>query len=217
MNEITTVGVDLAKELIVVCAADGAGRTVYFKQLSFQGFAVWAANLPPCSFGLEACSSAHYWARWLSGHGHRARLMAAEFVKPFRKSQAAKNDRNDAQAIRIALCQPDMRFVTVKSVEQQSILAWHRMRSGYSEDRTALINRTRGLLAEFGVWLGRSAATLMRALPRLAAEQSLPARLRVLLHQAHEQLLLLDERIDRCDREIHAHADRKSTRLNSSH
>jgi len=206
MNEITTVGVDLAKEVIVVCAADGAGRVVYFKQFSFQGFAIWAANLPPCSFGMEACSSAHYWARWLTAHGHSARLMAAEFVKPFRKSQAAKNDRNDAQAIRIAMCQPEMRFVTVKSVEQQAMLAWHRMRSGYSDERTALINRTRGLLAEFGVWLGRSAAALLRALPRLAEEEQLPARFRPLLRQAHEQLLVLEERITACDREIHAHA-----------
>jgi transposase len=190
MNEITTVGVDLAKEVIVVCAADGAGRVVYFKQFSFHGFAAWAANLAPCSFGMEACSSAHYWARWLRAHGHSPRLMAAEFVRPFRKSQAAKNDRNDAQAIRIAMCQPDMRFVTVKSVEQQAMLAWHRMRSGYHQERTALINRTRGLLAEFGVWLGRSAAALLRALPRLAEEEELPARLRPLLRQAHEQLLV---------------------------
>lgn len=206
MNEITTVGVDLAKEVIVVCAADGAGRVLYFKQFSFHGFAAWAANLPPCEFGMEACSSAHYWARWLTAQGHGARLMAAEFVKPFRKSQAAKNDRNDAQAIRIAMCQPEMRFVTVKSVEQQAMLAWHRMRSGYNEDRTALINRTRGLLAEFGVWLGRSAAALLRALPRLAEERALPVRLRALLYQAHEQLLLLDRRIGQCDQEIHAHA-----------
>jgi transposase len=155
---------------------------------------------------MEACSSAHYWARWLNTHGHSVRLMAAEFVKPFRKSQAAKNDRNDAQAIRIAMCQPEMRFVTVKSVEQQAMLAWHRMRSGYNEDRTALINRTRGLLAEFGVWLGRSAAALLRALPRLAAEEQLPARFRPLLRQAHEQLLVLEERIEQCDREIQAHA-----------
>jgi transposase len=206
MNEITTVGVDLAKELIVVCAADAGGRVVYFKQFSFRSFAEWAANLPPCEFGMEACSSAHYWARWLTAHGHRARLMAAEFVKPFRKSQATKNDRNDAQAIRIALCQPQMRFVTVKSVEQQSMLAWHRMRSGYNQERTALINRTRGLLAEFGIWLGRSAAALLRALPRLAEDEQLPARLRPLLQQAHEHLLLLEERIEVGDREIRLHA-----------
>ena len=206
MNEITTVGVDLAKELIVVCATDASGRVVCFKQFGFQGFAAWAANLPPCTFGMEACSSAHYWARWLTAQGHQARLMAAEFVKPFRKSQGAKNDRNDAQAIRIALVQPEMRFVSVKSVEQQAMLAWHRMRSGYNEERTALINRTRGLLAEFGLWLGRSSAALLRALPRLAEEEQLPPRLRPLLRQAHEHLLLLDERISTCDREIHAHA-----------
>jgi transposase len=148
MNEITTVGVDLAKEVIVVCAADAVGRPVYFKQFSFAGFAAWAANLPPCMFGLEACSSAHYWARFLSDHGHTARLMAAEFVSPFRKSKGAKNDRNDAQAVLTAMRQPDMRFVTIKSVEQKAMLSWHRMRQGWSDERTALINRVRGLLAE---------------------------------------------------------------------
>ena len=94
MNEITTVGVDLAKEVIVVCAADAAGRAIYFKQLSFSGFAEWAANLPPCLIGMEACSSAHHWARFLARQGHTPRLMAAEHVKPFRMSQGAKNDRN---------------------------------------------------------------------------------------------------------------------------
>ena len=90
MNEITTVGVDLAKNVIVVCAGDASGKTVYFRQFSFGAFAVWAANLPPCVFGMEACSSAHYWARRLASFGHTPRLMAAEFVKPFRKSQARR-------------------------------------------------------------------------------------------------------------------------------
>lgn len=206
MNEITTVGVDLAKEVIVVCAGDAEGRPVYFKQFSFSGFAAWAANLPPCMLGLEACSSAHYWARFLSAHGHTARLMAAEFVAPFRKSRGAKNDRNDAQAVLTAVRQPDMRFVTVKSVEQQAMLAWHRMRQGWSDERTALTNRVRGLLAEFGVWLGRSTATLTRALPRLVQEDTLPARLRAVLTEAIEHLCLLEARIEQCDREIHAHA-----------
>ena len=206
MNEITTVGVDLAKEVLVVCAGDAAGRPVYCKQFSFSGFAAWAANLPPCTFGLEACSSAHHWARFLNGRGHTARLMAAEFVAPFRKSKAAKNDRNDAQAVLTAVRQPDMRFVTVKSVEQQAMLSWHRMRQGWSDERTALVNRVRGLLAEFGVWLGRSAATLTRALPRWVQEDTLPARLRAVLAEAIEHLQQLDDRIEQCDREIHAHA-----------
>jgi len=91
MNEITTVGADLAKEVIVVCAGDAQGRTVYFKQFSFAGFAEWAAKLSACTFGMEACSTAHHWARFLSAHGHTPKLMAAEFVGPFRKSQSTKN------------------------------------------------------------------------------------------------------------------------------
>ena len=123
MNEITTVGVDLAKEVIVVCAADAQGRAQYFKQFSFEGFAEWAVKLSRCTFGMEACGSAHHWGRFLSAHGHTPKLMAAEFVAPFRKSQGAKNDRNDAQAILAAVRQPDMRFVSVKSLEQQAMLA----------------------------------------------------------------------------------------------
>lgn len=123
MNEITTVSVDLAKEVIVVCARDAQGRTRYFRQLSFSGFAEWAATLPACTMGMEACSTAHRWARFLSGHGHTPKLMAARFVAPFRKSQGAKNDRNDAQAILVAARQPDIRFVSAISVEQQAILA----------------------------------------------------------------------------------------------
>lgn len=105
-----------------------------------------------------------------------------------------------------AVRQPDMRFVTVKSVEQQAMLSWHRMRQGWSEERTALLNRVRGLLAEFGVWLGRSAPVLTRALPRLVQEDPLPARVRAVLAEAIEHLRLLEARIEQCDREIHAHA-----------
>jgi transposase len=192
MNEITTVGVDLAKEVIVVCAGDAQGRTRYFKQLSFDGFARWAALLPTCTFGMEACSTAHHWARFLASHGHIPKLMAAEFVAPFRKSQGAKNDRNDAQAILAAVRQPDMRFVSVKSVDQQAMLAWHRARSGFSVERTALLNRTRGLLAEFGVWIGRSSAVLIRQLPILAQDDRLPERFRPLLRSTLEHLRHID-------------------------
>ena len=138
------------KGVIVVCAGDAQGRTVYFKQFSFAGFAEWAAKLSACTFGMEACSTAHHWARFLSAHGHPPKLMAAEFVGPFRKSRSTKNDRNDAQAILAAVRQPDMRFVSVKSVDQQAMLAWHRARAGFSEERKALLNRTRGLLAQTG-------------------------------------------------------------------
>ena len=206
MNEITTIGVDLAKEVIAVRAADARGTPIYFKQFSFSGFAEWAANLPPCVIGMEACSSAHHWARFLSAHGHTPKLMAAEHVAPYRMSRGAKNDRNDAQAILRAVLQPDMRFVSVKSVEQQTMLAWHRARYGFNEERKALINRTRGLLAEFGIWLGRSSSVLVRHLPELAADERLPALFRPILAHALDHLRQLDARIGECDRTIREHA-----------
>jgi transposase len=183
-----------------------AGRAVFFRQFSFAGFAEWAANLPPCLIGIEACSSAHHWARFLTRHGHTPRLMAAELVEPYRLSRGAKNDRNDAQAILCAVRQPNMRFVTVKSIDQQAMLAWHRSRAGYLEERKALLNRTRGLLAEFGLWLGRSPAVLLRQLPRLAKDEQLPARFRPILTHVIEHLRQIDERIDECDAQIREHA-----------
>jgi transposase len=205
MNEITTVGVDLAKEVIVVCAANAQGRPIYFKQFSFSGFAEWAANLPPCLIGMEACSSAHHWGRYLAQRGHTPKLMAAELVTPFRMSRGAKNDRNDAQAILCAVTQPNMRFVTVKSIDQQAMLAWHRARAGYLDERKALLNRTRGMLSEFGVWLGRSTAALMRQLPRLSQEDALPALFRPILAHAIEHLQQIDERIAECDVRVREH------------
>jgi transposase len=199
VNKVTTVGVDLAKEVIVVCGADAAGHVVFRKQLSFAGFAAWAANLPPCVVGMEACSSAHHWARYLVQHGHDARLMAAEFVAPFRMSRGAKNDRNDAEAIMVAMRQPTMRFVAAKSVDQQAMLSWHRARSGFMQERKSLLNRTRGLLSEFGIWIGRSSSVLQRKLPELMDEPSLPDLFKPILRHALEHLRQLDERIDECD------------------
>jgi transposase len=205
MNEITTVGVDLAKEVIAVCGADRSGKTVLTRVFRREAFAAWAVQLPPCVFGLEACGAAHHWARWLTSHGHTPRLMAAEFVKPFRKSRAAKNDRNDAEAVLTAVRQPNMRFVAVKSVEQQARLSWHRMRQGFSEERTALINRLRGLLGEFGVWRGRSAEVLTRALPELEHDEVLPLMVRRLLTEGRPHLARLDEAIAACEVEIKSH------------
>ena len=206
MNQVAVVGVDLAKSVIVVCAGDREGRVLFYKQFSFSGFAQWAATLSPCTFGMEACGSAHHWGRCLTSYGHTARLIAAEFVKPFRKSQGAKNDRNGAQAILTAMRQPDMRFVGVKSVEQQAVLAWHCVRRGWSDERTTQINRIRGLLAEFGIWLAQSPEALKRSLPRLLENDALPSRIRSLLTIAQEELRDLEKRIELCEIEIRAHA-----------
>jgi transposase len=132
--------------------------------------------------------------------------MAAEHVAPFRMSRGAKNDRNDAQAIAVAVVQPNMRFVTPKSLEQQSMLAWHRAKSGYVEERTALLNRIRGLLAEFGIWIGRSTSVLVRRLPELADDERLPPLFRPILLHAQQHLRHISQRIDECDVRISAHA-----------
>jgi transposase len=132
--------------------------------------------------------------------------MAAEFVAPFRLSRGAKNDRNDAQAILTAVRQPDMRFVTVKGVDQQAMLAWHRTRAGFNEQRKALLNRTRGLLAEFGVWIGRSPGTLLRQLPQLMDDERLPALFRPILEQTLQHLKDIERCIEDCDARILTHA-----------
>jgi transposase len=206
VNEITTVGVDLAKNVISVCGLDRQGRVVLTRSMSPNAFARWAERQPVCLMGLEACGSAHHWARTLAAHGHDVRLMPAHLVSPFRMSRAAKNDRNDAQAIAVAVCQPTMRFVRSKSVEQQCMLAWHRLRDGYRVERTALINRTRGLLAELGVWVGRSPEQLLRVLPRLIGGDELPESFRQLLTQALHHLQQLGEQMAGCETHIHAHA-----------
>ena len=203
MQDITTIGIDLAKEVFAVCALDTTGAVVYSKVLKRDAFIAWGEQLSPCAIAMEACGSAHHWGRWFAARGHTARLIAAEFVQPFRKSVAAKNDRNDAEAI--ASRQPTMRYVAIKSVEQQSVLAWHRMREGWKEERTALLNRLRGLLGEFGVWPARSSDKLIRALPQLSEDEPLPIGVRSMVLEAREQLVALHARLARCDHEITRH------------
>jgi transposase len=161
---------------------------------------------------MEACSSAHYWARELSKLGHDVRLMAPQFVKPYVKS--GKNDANDAEAICEAVGRPTMRFVAIKTVEQQVIQAEHRIRSRLVKSRTALTNEIRGFLAEFGVIVAKSLGPLRRALPELLedAENGLPGDFRVLLMGLSEELRALDERIAAFDARI-AQAAREDDRI----
>jgi transposase len=200
---ITTIGIDLAKEIITVYAQDAAGHCVMSRNFKFKELAEWLVQLPAgCVVGMEACSTAHYWGRRMQSMGLEPRLMAAEFVQAFRKSKSAKNDHNDAEAIAIAVRQPTMRFVTIKNEAQQSRLAWHRVREGWKEERTALINRCRGLLLEFGYPIARSAAAFQRGLKTSLQEEGLPPNLRRLLMQIDTQLQQLDLQLAECDREI---------------
>ena len=200
---ITTVGIDLAKEVITVYAQDAQGRNVLSRNFRFRELAEWLVQLPEgCLVGMEACSTAHYWARRMQAMGLQPRLMAAEFVQAFRKSKSAKNDHNDAEAIAIAVRQPTMRFVAIKHETQQSRLAWHRVREGWKEERTALINRCRGLLLEFGYPIARSAAAFQRSLKSCQQEETLPSNLRRLLARIEVQLQQLDQQLALCDHEI---------------
>jgi transposase len=153
MEKITTVGIDLAKQVMAVCAMAAQGRMVMRKVLRRDQLLRWTAALPSSVIAMEACGGAHYWARELRGQGHTVRIIAAEFVQAFRKS--GKNDANDAEAIATAARQPTMRFVAMKSVEQQAALCVHRLRQGLIEERTAVINRA--AWPAHRVWCGGAA------------------------------------------------------------
>jgi transposase len=140
--KITTIGIDLAKNVFQVHGVDDRGKAALRKQLRREQVTAFFANLPPCLVGMEACSGAHYWARTLQRFGHTVRLMAPQFVKPYVKTN--KNDAADAEAICEAVARPSMRFVPIKSVEQQSVLAVHRVRQWFVKARTAQVNQIRG-------------------------------------------------------------------------
>ena len=206
MSNITTIGIDLAKEVFAVCAMDTTGAVVYHKTLKREAFVMWAEQLESSyTIVMEACGSAHHWGRWFAARGHTAKLIAAEFVQPFRKSMGAKNDKNDAEAIAIASRQPTMRYVSIKSIAQQEALVWHRLREGYKEERTAHLNRIRGLLGEFGVWPPRSADKLIRLLPTYTHNIQLPPGLRTAIEQTLQYLSELHRQIAQCDQQIALH------------
>ena len=202
MEKITTVGIDLAKSVFSLHGVDGAGRVVLRKTVRRDRLVETVAALSPCLIGMEACSGAHEWGRRFQAFGHTVRLMAPKFVAPYRKS--GKNDGNDAEAICEAVTRPSMRFVPVKSIEQQALLALHRVRQGFVVERTAIINRLRGLMSEFGVVLPLRSVTVRRQ--AAAAAEVLPEIARRVIGDLLDQLRILDERIDGYDRQIEAQA-----------
>ncbi|MDE1863716.1 MAG: IS110 family transposase [Thaumarchaeota archaeon] len=163
---IKRVGIDLAKQVFQLHGVDCQDKVVLRRQLRRNQLLSFFATLPPCLIGMEACGGAHYWARELQKLGHTVKLMAPQFVKPYVKSN--KNDANDAEAICEAVGRPKMRFVSVKTIAQQDLQAIHRIRSELVQQRTAKANQIRGLLAEYGIVVGRQVATLRRALPEAA-------------------------------------------------
>ncbi len=215
MNEITRgtvarVGVDLAKHVIQVHAVDKAGRCIAARAIKRDAFLSWCAtNLAPgCRVAMEACSGAHHFARQLRTLGLDAKLIAANFVSPYRmQGKRGKNDAADAAAICEAASRPTMRYVPIKTVEQQASLSVHRVREGFKKDRTACINRIRGILAEFGLVYGKSPGILRAVLPDVLedASNSLTALARWVLQRAFDQWRELDEHVRWCDQQIGQH------------
>jgi transposase len=201
---ITTVGIDLAKNVFSLHGVDAHGKVVLKKTLSRNKLLECFANLPPCLVGMEACSGSHHWARQLRALGHDARIIAPRFVIPYRKS--GKNDGNDAEAICEASSRPAMRFVPVKSAEQQAVLSLHRIRQSLVTERTAQINQIRGLLSEFGLIMPKGRYPAQHHIPDILedADNGLPNLARRLLHDGWQRVLQLNQQILAYDREIEA-------------
>jgi transposase len=199
--KITTIGIDLAKSVFQVHGVDERGKAVLKKQLKRSQVMAFFANLPPCLIGMEACGSAHHWARQLQGLGHTVKLMAPQYVKPYVKTN--KHDAADAEAICEAVGRPTMRFVPIKTVEQQAILMVHRARQGFVKARTAQANQIRGLLAEFGLVLPQGISHLQR-LPGMLedGDNGLPGSFRQLLARLHAHLQQLERQVAELEREI---------------
>ncbi len=203
-RQISVVGIDLAKRSFHLYAVDAGGQPLLSKKLTRARLSAFVANLPPCRVAMEACGSAHHWARQFRTYGHEVRLIAPQFVKPFVKSN--KNDAADAEAICEAAQRPSMRFVAIKTVEQQDIQAIHRMRSLVVDRRTAQVNQIRGLLLEYGIEIAQGRPTVQRRLPEILedADNGLSARFRAELHGLAEELRHLNERVAHYDTQIDA-------------
>jgi transposase len=211
--KITTVGIDLAKDVFQIHGVDAQGQVVLKKQLRRVQMASFFVNLPQCLIGMEACGSAHYWARKLQDQDHTVRLMAPQFVKPYVKTN--KHDMADAEAICEAVRRPNMRFVPIKNVEQQAVLSVHRVRQGLIKARTAQANQIRGLLSEFGLVLPVGISFLYQRVPILIdqAKDELPGMFQELIWRLLEHLKDLDRQVNELERQINVwHRSNKLSR-----
>lgn len=196
MSTITTVGLDIAKQVIQVHAIDARGKPVLRKAFKRHQVLPFFANLPQCLIGIEACGGAHDWARRLSALGHTVKLMAPQFVKPYVKGN--KHDVADAEAICEAVTRPSMRFVPIKAPEQQALQALHRARQSFVSARTAQANQIRGLLAEFGLVMPKGLAALKQRIPDILAdaENGLPDEFRALIQTLSQHLNVLHGQVE---------------------
>jgi len=200
--KITMIGLDIAKSIFHLCAISAHGKLMKKKALKRKQVLAYMATLEPCVIAMEACGGANYWAREISKLGHTVKLIAPQYVKPFVKGN--KNDYNDALAIAEAAQRPSMRFVPVKSIEQQDVQNFHRQRERLKKERTALVNQIRGLLAEYGLVITKGIAAVRAALPLVLedGDNDLTVLSRELFAALLEELRALDQRLDDCEQRI---------------
>ncbi|KQZ61067.1 transposase [Sphingopyxis sp. Root1497] len=206
MEKIATVGLDIAKSVFQVNGVDAAGEVLVRKRLSRARVIPFFAKLPRCLVGIEACSTSHHWARELIALEHDVRLMPAQYVKPYVKR--GKNDAADAEAICEAVMRPTMRFVTVKTPEQQSVMMLHRVRLMLNRQRTQLSNATRAHMSEFGIVapVGRIGLERLLAIVADKDDERIPPDARLCLETLGAQLAIVKEQILENDRRIRASA-----------
>jgi transposase len=214
MSEVSTIGLDLAKNVFQAHGANASGVAVFRKKLRRNQVLTFLATQPSCTVAMEACASSHYWAREISKLGHAVRLIAPAYVKPFVKRQ--KNDAADAEAICEASQRPTMRFVAVKSADKQAAAIVFRARDLLVRQRTQVINAIRGHLAEFGMVVAQGPFHVCKLVAAIEDDRSaIPETARPILRLLVEQLRSLDERVALLDREIaqRAREDAESKRL----
>jgi len=202
VKSVSTIGLDIAKNVFQVHGVDDDELVVVRRQLRRRQVLKYFAKLSPCLIGIEACGTAHYWARELQKLGHDVRLMPARYVKPYVKRN--KNDAADAEAICEAVTRPTMRFVPIKTVEQQSVLMLHRTRQLFVRQRTSLINAIRSHLAEFGIvaGVGRNGIEGLLDLIRKGDDDRVPQAARDCLMALAAQLELIKRQILEADRRV---------------
>ncbi|MDN3647553.1 IS110 family transposase [Reinekea marina] len=202
--KITTIGLDIAKSVFHLFATNRMGKLVKKKQLRRKEVLAYMANLDPCLIVMEACGGANYWAWAFIAQGHQVKLIAPQYVKPFLKGN--KNDYNDAEAIAEAAQRPTMRFVPIKSIEQQDVQNYHCRRERLKKARTGLVNQVRGLLAEYGIVINQGIASVRRTLPEVLedAENGLTVMARELFADLLDELYELDQRLHICEQRIKA-------------
>ena len=200
--KITTVGLDIAKNVFYMHAVDAQGKVVGQKPLQRAQVLSFFANTPACLIGMEACASSHYWQRQLEKFGHEVKLINPQYVTPYVKSN--KNDARDAEAICEAVTRPSMRFVPKKSIEQHDLQTLHRIRSLVVKQRTALANQIRGLLGEYGLVIPVGIAHVRKHLPLILedAENELTPISRELFSDLYDELVELDKKIKKYDQKL---------------